>query len=121
MKLQEKEYYNQMKNIINKTFKKNNLVLLHNMQNVILYLIITKMKFWWNNLYCIWKMISNKNSYFFKELNETVMKNSVHDNRLKKFWLQNSQFNILKNDEASENDDWDSDINILKMKNNNQN
>ena len=65
-------------------------------------------------------MISNKDSYFFKKLNETAMKNSVHDNKLKKFWLQNLQFNISENDEASENDDQDSDINISKTEDNNQ-
>ena len=45
MRLQEKQYYNQTKNIINKIFKKSELVLLYNMQNVILYLIVMKMKF----------------------------------------------------------------------------
>ena len=29
-------------------------------------------------------------------------------------------FDISKNDKASENDDWDSNINILKMRNNDQ-
>ena len=65
-------------------------------------------------------MISDKNSYFLKKLNETVMKNFIHDNRLKKFWLWDSWFDILKNDEASENDDWDSDISVSKMKDNDQ-
>ena len=45
MRLQEKKYYDQMKNIISKISKKNNLILLHDMQNVILYLTIMKMKF----------------------------------------------------------------------------
>ena len=53
-------------------------------------------------------------------MNETAMKNSVHDNKLKKFWLQDSQFDISENNETSENDDWDSDINVLKMRDNNQ-
>ena len=70
-------------------------------------------------MYYIQKIISNKNSYFLEKLNETAMKNFVHDNRLKKFWLWNLQFDILKNDKASENDDWDFDINILKTENNN--
>ena len=48
------------------------------------------------------------------------MKNSVHDNRLKKFWLWDLQFNISENDKTSENNNWDSDVNILNMKNNNQ-
>ena len=48
------------------------------------------------------------------------MKNSVHDNKLKKFWLQDSWFDILKNDKASENDDWDSDISVSKTEDNNQ-
>ena len=48
------------------------------------------------------------------------MKSSVHDNKLKKFWLWDSWFDISKNNKASENDDWDSDINILKIKDNNQ-
>ena len=65
-------------------------------------------------------MISDKDLYFLEELNEMTMKNSVHDNRLKKFWLWDLWFNILKNDEASENDDQDSDISILKTENNNQ-
>ena len=65
-------------------------------------------------------MISDKDSYFLEKLNETTMKNSVHDNRLKKFWLWDSQFDISENNEASENDDWDSDINVLKIKDNNQ-
>ena len=78
------------------------------------------MKFWWNNLYCIWELISDKDSYFLKKLNKTAMKSSVHDNRLKKFWLWDSQFDILKNDEASENDDWDSDIDISKTEDNDQ-
>ena len=65
-------------------------------------------------------MISDKNSYLLEELNETMMKNSVHNNRLKKFWLWDLWFDILKNDEASENDDQDSDISVLKMKDNDQ-
>jgi len=35
-------------------------------------------------------MISDKDSYFLEELNKIIMKSSVHDNRLKKFWLQDS-------------------------------
>ena len=65
-------------------------------------------------------MISDKNSYFLEELNEIMMKNFVHDNKLKKFWLQDSWFDISKNDEASENDNQDSDIDILKTENNDQ-
>ena len=65
-------------------------------------------------------MISDKDSYFLEELNETAMKSSVHDNRLKKFWLQDSQFDISENDEALKNDDQDSDIDISKTKNNDQ-
>ena len=34
--------------------------------------------------------------------------------------MQDSQFDILKNDEASENDDQNSDISILKTENNDQ-
>jgi len=49
-----------------------------------------------------------------------MMKNSVHDNKLKKFWLQDSWFDISENDEASENNDWDSDISVLKTENNDQ-
>ena len=71
-------------------------------------------------MYCIWEVISDKDSYFLEKLNETMMKSSVHNNRLKKFWLQDSQFDISKNDKASENNDQDSDINILKMRNNDQ-
>ena len=48
------------------------------------------------------------------------MKNFVHNNRLKKFWLQDSQFDISENDKAFENDDWDSDISVLKMRDNDQ-
>ena len=65
-------------------------------------------------------MISDKNSYFLEELNETAMKSSVHDNKLKKFWLWDLWFDILKNDEASENDDQDSDISVLKIRDNDQ-
>ena len=65
-------------------------------------------------------MISNKDSYFLEELNKIIMKNSVHDNRLKKFWLWDLWFNISKNDEASENNDQDSDINISKTEDNDQ-
>jgi len=90
MRLQEKKYYNQIKNIINKILKKNNFILLYDMQNVILYLTIIKMKFWWNNLYHIQEMIFDKNSYFLEKLNKTTMKNSVHNNKLKKFWLWDS-------------------------------
>ena len=65
-------------------------------------------------------MISDKNSYLLEKLNETTMKNSVHDNKLKKFWLWDLQFDISKNDKASENDDQDSDINVSKTEDNNQ-
>ena len=65
-------------------------------------------------------MIFNKDLYFLEELNETIMKNSVHNNKLKKFWLQDLWFDISENNEASENDDWDSDIDVLKMRDNNQ-
>ena len=93
-----------MKNIINETLKKNDLILLHDMQDVISYLIITKMKFQWSNSYHVWEMISDKDSYFLEELNETIMKSSVHNNRLKKFWLWDLWFDISE-DETSENDD----------------
>ena len=66
-------------------------------------------------------MISDKDSYFLEKLNETIMKNFIYNNKLKKFWLQDSWFDISENDEASENDNQDSDISILKMRNNNQN
>ena len=79
------------------------------------------MKFWWSNLYYIQEIISDKNSYFLEKLNETMMKNFVYNNKLKKFWLQDSQFDISENNKASENDDQDSDIDISKTKNNNQN
>ena len=59
-------------------------------------------------------MISDKDSYLLEKLNETVMKSSVHDNRLKKFWLWDLWFDI------SENDDQNSDINVLKTENNDQ-
>ena len=65
-------------------------------------------------------MISDKDSYFFEELNETAMKSSVYDNRLKKFWLWDLWFDISENNEAFENNDWNSDINVLKMRDNNQ-
>ena len=65
-------------------------------------------------------MISDKNSYFLEELNETAMKNFVHDNRLKKFWLWDLWFDILKDDKTSENNDWNSDVNVSNMKNNDQ-
>ena len=65
-------------------------------------------------------MISDKNSYFLEELNKTMMKNFVYNNRLKKFWLWNSWFNISENDEASKNNNQDSDINVLKTENNDQ-
>ena len=65
-------------------------------------------------------MISDINSYFLEELDETAMKSSVHDNRLKKFWLWNSWFDILKNDKASKNDDQDSDISVSKTRDNDQ-
>ena len=65
-------------------------------------------------------MILDKDSYFLEKLNETAMKSSVHDNKLKKFWLQDSWFNISENDKASENDDQNYDINISKTENNNQ-
>ena len=79
------------------------------------------MKFWWSNLYYIWKIISDKNSYLLEKLNETAMKNSVHDNKLKKFWLQDLWFDISENNEAFENDDQDSDISVSKTENNDQN
>ena len=85
MRLQEKKYYDQIKNIISKTSKKNDLILLHDMQDVISYSTATKMKFQWSDSYHVQEMISDKDSYFLEELNETTMKNSVHDNRLKKF------------------------------------
>ena len=77
-----------MKNIVSKILKKNDLVLLHDMQNVILYSIIMKIKFWWSDLYHIQEVISDKNSYFLEELNKIAMKSFIHDNKLKKFWLQ---------------------------------
>ena len=53
IRLQEKKYYNQMKNIVSKILKKNDFILLHDTQNVILYLTVIKIKFWWSNLYYI--------------------------------------------------------------------
>ena len=94
---------------------------MHDIQNVISYSTVTKIKFQWSNSYHIQEVISDKDSYFLKKLNETVMKNSVHDNKLKNFWLWNLWFDISENDKASENDDWDFDIDVLKTKNNNQN
>ena len=65
-------------------------------------------------------MISDKDSYFLEKLNETMMNNSVHDNRLKKFWLWDSWFDISKNDETSENDDQNSNIDVLNVRDNDQ-
>ena len=63
-------------------------------------------------------MISDKDLYFLEKLNETAMKSSVHDNKLKKFWLWDSWFDISENNEASENDNQDSDIDVSKTENN---
>ena len=71
-------------------------------------------------MYHIQEVISDKNSYFLEKLNETVMKSSVHDNRLKKFWLRDPRFDISENDEASENGDRDSDISVSKTGDNDQ-
>ena len=65
-------------------------------------------------------MISDKDSYLLEELNETAIKSFVHDNKLKKFWLQDSQFDISENDKTFENNDWNSDIDVLKTESNNQ-
>ncbi len=120
MRLQEKKYYDQVKNIISKTSKENDLVLLHDMQDETSYLTFIKMKFWWSGLYHIQEVISDKDSYFLEELNDTLKKNSVHDNRLKKFWLQDSCFDILKNNNVSKNNDCNLDINILENRENNR-
>ena len=40
-------------------------------------------------------------------------KNPVHDNKLKKFWLQDPHFNIPENDEC------DDDVDILNIRDNN--
>ena len=63
-------------------------------------------------------MISDKDSYLLEKLNETAMKNSVYNNRLKKFWLQDLWFDISENDKVFENNDWDSNIDISKTENN---
>ena len=47
-------------------------------------------------------------------MDNILKKNPVHDNKLKKFWLQDSYFDILKNDKC------DDDIDILNIKDNNQ-
>ena len=47
-------------------------------------------------------------------------KNSVYNNKLKKFWLWDLWFDISENNEAFENDNQDSDIDISKTENNNQ-
>ena len=39
---------------------------------------------------------------------------------MKKFWLQDSQFDISENNKTFENNDQDSDINVLKTEDNNQ-
>lgn len=45
IRLQEKKYYDQVKNIISKTFKESDLILLHNTQDKISYSTFIKMKF----------------------------------------------------------------------------
>ena len=48
-----------------------------------------------------------------------LKKNPVHDNRLKKFWLQDPCFDILKNNDVFENDH-NLDVDILKNRENNK-
>ena len=43
------------------------------------------------------KIIPNLGFYFLEELDEMLITSSIHDDQLKKFWLQDSRFNISDN------------------------
>ena len=52
----------------------------------------------------MWKIIFNLGFYFLEELDKTLITSSIHDDQLKKFWLQDLRFNISDNNENSDDD-----------------
>ena len=53
MRLQEKEYFDWTKNIIQEILKKDNFVLLYDMKKEKSHLIMKKLKYQWSGLYHI--------------------------------------------------------------------
>ena len=62
----------------------------------------------------MWEVIQDKDSYFLEELDKTLMKSLIHGNYLKKFWLQDSYFNIPENSNKNSSKNQDSDNEILE-------
>ena len=97
--IQEKKQYNRIRDLTKDSLKKEDLVLLYNSKLNILYSV--KLKFCWSKPYQVKKIINDKEIYKLKKLDEISLKYSVHDNRLKKFWLQDKSFKVIEENEKS--------------------
>ena len=102
MWLQKKKQYDQLKNLIKEILKVKDLILLHDTKLESSH--SKKLNFQWLELYHVWKIIPNLGFYFLEELDETSITSSIHDDQLKKFWLQDSRFNISDNNKNSDDD-----------------
>ena len=78
LKTAEKEHYNQVKNLVKQTFKEKDLIFLHNSKLKTSHSV--KLKFHWNELYQVCKVIEEKSTYFLEKLNETSFRDNFHEN-----------------------------------------
>ena len=90
LKMTEKECYDQIKNLVKQTLKKEDLILLHD--NKLKMSHSVKLKFCWSGLYWVCKIIEKKDTYFLEKLNETLFRKNFHRNQLKKFWMRDENF-----------------------------
>ena len=100
LKMIEKKCYDQIKNLIKQSFKKN-LILFYDSKFKILHSV--KLKFCWNKLYWVCKVIEKKNTYFLEKLNEILFRENFYKNWLKKFWIRNENFYISMSFEKKNN------------------
>ena len=64
------------------------------------------------------EVIQDKKFYFLKKLDKILIKSSIYNNYLKKFWLQDSHFDILNNSNKENNKNQDSDYKIVQDRKN---
>ena len=115
MQIQDKKQYDKMKKLITKFLKKNNLVLFYDNKFKISYFI--KLKFYWTELYYVWKIIKKKETYFLEKLDEALIKKHFHENWVKKFWIHDKLM-YISIEKKNENNDKAKCLNQEKQQNN---
>ena len=103
MRLQGKEHYDKIKNLIKDPPQKDDLVLLHDTKAK--KTRSAKLKFRWSGPYRVRDVINEKGTYFLEELDGTPFRKNFHGNRIKRFWARDKSMYVPIDDSEEEESD----------------